>query len=84
MLVSQFDEVYSGIVQNEPRLFKFSLYFLIFRKFLFFHENKICYRWKDCLVSVSNVLSFAVGYAYVKEHFDEETKIMVIDFNIIL
>ncbi|KAK7601863.1 hypothetical protein V9T40_009304 [Parthenolecanium corni] len=33
-------------------------------------------RWKDCLVTVTNDLGFAVGYAYVKLHFDDEAMIM--------
>ncbi|XP_065201148.1 neprilysin-4-like isoform X2 [Planococcus citri] len=51
ILASQFDQVFSGIMQSEPR-------------------------WKDCLATVANTLNFAVGYAYVKEYFDEETKIV--------
>lgn len=34
-------------------------------------------RWKDCIATATNTLNFAVGYAYVREHFDEETKLMV-------
>lgn len=37
-------------------------------------------RWKDCLVSVTNDLGFAVGYAYVKQHFNDEAMIMVCSF----
>lgn len=35
------------------------------------------FRWKDCLVSVTNDLGFAVGYAYIKQHFNDEAMIMV-------
>ena len=80
-LVSQFDAVYSGIIQSLPRyilLLKInSVYSVYLRSIIYQRIFSSCLSWRNCIDDVVNVLNFAVGYAYVKQHFDEETKIMV-------